>query len=242
MEWAGVDQLGASLGDLPLEGDGARPSARPVKLIPLSEISCRGSRAGGHGAAECRPAGPHRRRGGDVGGQQEPGVVIDQVQHPESAAPGQLVAGRVDVPQVVAARPGEPRPPARRLTPPRRMINQAPADQDLMHRGHRRDRPAVPGQHRPDLLRPPPRPQPAPPDDLILHIRPPAAPGWTPAAATAAPAPTPRPGGTPGQPLIHLRPGDAMRRRRLPRRHQPRRNLTDHLKPELHHIHHLQRH
>jgi hypothetical protein len=62
------------------------------------------------------------RRPAGVGGDGEPGVVVDHVDHPRLAAVGQLHLGRVVLPQVVGHRPLEPpprQPSAARLHPDR---------------------------------------------------------------------------------------------------------------------------
>src|SRR5882762_867152 len=143
----GVDELDARDADLTFEGHGhAVQAAGEVQPVVREQLP--GQPVGGDRGPQRGPSSLTRRCQAGVGGQQEPGMVIDDVDHPERVPVGQPMLGRVDVPQVVAVRAYEPLPPAGRFTTPRPRVDQAAAHQHLMHRGHRRQRrPPVAGQH-----------------------------------------------------------------------------------------------
>ena len=149
--------------------------------------------------------------------------------------------GAVNLPQVIAVRPFEPSSRIRSIRWSLRR-DQPAAEQDLLHRRHRRARPPIGDQRRPDLLRPPsPMAFAVQRHDLVLHLA---------AGLQRTRLRPPRPRHQPSQPidvetaqpLIQLGLRHPKRRRRPPHRHPPRPNLQHSSMTLLHNAQHPQRH
>jgi hypothetical protein len=238
MGGCGVDQLDADLSQLALEGH-----LEPVEAAGEAQVVVReqlpGYPVGGAGGHEAGPGrlaaqAVHRERG-----QQEAGVVIDDVDHPGRPLTGERDLSRVDLPEVVDQLALETPP---RLDPARRLRrDQVVALERLVDRRHRRRLDPGAGQ---------------------LGVNPPRAPTRVPLAQLhdsqlerrrdlhRRAARPPRPLGQAGSALVQIpppvavvaRPRDAVTRAHLGHRFAGAPGLKQHRQLQRFHRHHPQSH
>ncbi len=156
-------------GEVPLELDLVAAEEPAGETGPVVRHDMGGQSPAAGGVAEGVPGGLAAGSAGHAGGEEDPGVVVDEVHDPHLFAAGQDPLGGVDLPGAVGRRPLET-PPGRPGPFLRLRRHQTPPHQRPMNRRHRWDRPSGPGQVVGDRLRPIVQRELLPePNDLILQ-------------------------------------------------------------------------